>query len=123
MSLLSSLNLPLCSPILDFALDGIDGQKHSPKDYDSSKVLVLIFTCNHCPYAQAVWPRLIALQDKFKKQHVQFIAINPNFNPDYHEDNFAHMQKYAAEIDLNFPYLLDRDQLVAKKYQAQCTPD
>lgn len=123
MALLESLKLPLGTPASDFNLQGIDDQNHHLHQYKNAKVLVIVFTCNHCPYAQAVWPRLIALQQKYGQQQVQFIAINANENPDYPDDSFEKMKEFAPKWGVNFPYLHDASQQVARAYQAQCTPD
>lgn len=135
--LLESLKIPLGTPAPSFNLKGIDDKIHSLEDYNYAhthiKALVIIFTCNHCPYAQAVWPRLITLYKKYTSfqettgidsyEKVEFIAINPNFNPAYPDDSFEKMKEYAEKLNLHFPYLQDTSQDVARVYQAQCTPD
>lgn len=123
MALLESLKLPLGTAAIDFDLQGIDDRQHSLAEYKDAKVLVIVFTCNHCPYAQAVWPRLIELQKKYASSDVQFLALNPNNNPDYPDDSFEKMKTFAAEWGINFPYLQDAAQEVARAYKAQCTPD
>ena len=79
--------------------------------------------CNHCPYVQAVDDRLVQLQEKFTERNVQFVGINPNDGIKYPDDNFENMVKRAKDKGYNFPYLRDEDQSIARKYQAQCTPD
>ncbi|MBO1223025.1 MAG: thioredoxin family protein [Candidatus Scalindua sediminis] len=123
MALLKSINIPLGTKAIDFCLKGVDGKMHSPADYKDKDVLVIVIMCNHCPYVQAVDSRLVQLQEKFAKRNVQFIGINPNDDITYPEDNFENMVKRASEKGYNFPYLRDDDQSIAKKYQAQCTPD
>lgn len=123
MVLLESLNIPLGSDAFDFDLSGIDGKNHSLDTYKGKKALVLIFMCNHCPYVQAIWGRLVALQAKFEDKNVRLIGINPNYHPDYPEDSLENMKKYHGEYEMNFPYLIDESQEVAKAYGAQCTPD
>jgi len=124
MTLLESLKLQLGTPARDFSLKGIDGSMHSLSTYKDAKVLVLVFMCNHCPYVQAVWPRLNVLQAEYKDKSVQFVGINPNVdNPDYVEETFDQMKTFAEKFGMNFPYLEDPTQQVAKDYQAQCTPD
>jgi peroxiredoxin len=124
MTLLESLTLKLGLPAPDFSLRGIDGVVHSLSDYSHTKVLVIVFMCNHCPYVQAVWSRLNALQEKYRDQSVQFVGINPNVNnPDYVEETFERMKTYAVKYQMNFPYLEDPDQQTAQLYKAQCTPD
>ncbi len=123
MTLLKSTNIPLGTKAIDFCLKGVDGQTHSLADYDNKEVLVIVIMCNHCPYVQAVEDRLIQLQEKFIKRNVQFVGINPNDGIKYPDDNFENMVKRAKAKGYNFPYLRDEDQSIARKYQAQCTPD
>ena len=123
MALLKSINIPLGAKAIDFCLKGIDGRMCSLTDYDNKDILVIVFMCNHCPYVRAVDSRLVQLQKRFASQSVQFIGINPNDDITYPDDNFENMVKRAEEKGYNFPYLKDDDQSVAKKYQAQCTPD
>jgi len=107
----------------DFDLLGCDGKKYTLESFKDAKMLVVIFMCNHCPYVQAVWSRFVALQDKYKEKGVQFIGINPNKNPEYPEETIDMMAEYYSKYGMNFPYLIDETQEVAKEYKAQCTPD
>ena len=85
-------------------------------------VLVVVFTCNHCPYARAGWPLILNLHKKYQDK-VGFVAINPNDENVYPDDSFENMKKYAKEWGITFPYLRDETQQVARAYDAQCTPD
>lgn len=123
MALLHSLPLPLGTPIIDFALPDTAGKIHSPTDYADRKVLVMMFICNHCPYVQAIRDRLITLQASYDPQEVQLIGINANDATEYPDDSPEAMKKAITEFGINFPYLIDETQEVAKNYQAQCTPD
>lgn len=123
MVLLESTKVALGTPAPNFSLPGVDDKDHSLNDYKGVKALVIIFMCNHCPYVQAQWIRMVELQNKYKDQGVQFIGINANYNPDYPEDSFEKMKEYAQEYGMNFPYLMDESQEVARSYKAQCTPD
>lgn len=123
MALLSSLPLPLGSPMTDFSLPDPFGKIHSTSDFNDRKILVIIFMCNHCPYIQAVKDRLIALQEYFNPEEVQLIGINSNDFIKYPDDSPEAMKEIIATWGINFPYLIDEDQKVAKEYQAQCTPD
>ena len=67
----------------DFNLPGVDGNNYSLSNFKDKKVLIVMFTCNHCPYVQAYEDRLIALQKEFKDKGVVFIAINPNDDKNY----------------------------------------
>ncbi len=123
MVLLESLNIPLGTEAADFALPATDGQTYSLDSFADRKILVIVFMCNHCPYVQAVWQRLNDLKEKYADKAVQFVGINPNFHPDYPEETMEKMREYYAQYKMNFPYLLDETQEVAKAYKAQCTPD
>ncbi|MBD3156948.1 redoxin domain-containing protein [Candidatus Peregrinibacteria bacterium] len=123
MVLLESTDVPLQSKAPSFDLPGIDGKQYTLDDFNDKKAIVIIFMCNHCPYVQGVIQRLIALQEKYKKDNVQFIGINANESENYPEDSMEKMKQYAKKWGLNFPYLRDKTQKVAKEYDAQCTPD
>jgi len=123
MVLLESTKVPLGTPAEDFSLPGVDDKTYTLADFDGVKALVIVFMCNHCPYVQSQWKRLVALQNKYREQGVRFVGINPNFNPDYPEDSFEKMKEYAVTYEMNFPYLQDESQEVARSYKAQCTPD
>lgn len=123
MVLLKSLQLPMDTDIIDFNLPATDGQNYSPADFSDKKALVVIFMCNHCPYIKAVIDRLIAIQANYADKGVQLIGINANDSENYPEDSFEAMQKWVQEKGINFTYLHDESQEVAKAYQAQCTPD
>ena len=87
------------------------------------KGLLIVFTCNHCPYAKAVWPRVIRLGTYAQKNGVNVLAINPNINPGYPDDSPGEMQKKTKEWGIPFPYLIDDTQNTAREFKAQCTPD
>lgn len=123
MVLLESTKVQLGTEAHAFELPGIDGEKHSLEKLKGKKGTVIIFMCNHCPYVQAQWPRLVALQKKFLNDSISFIGINSNEADDYPEDSFEKMSEYAEKYGMNFAYLRDESQKVAKRYKAQCTPD
>lgn len=123
MAVESSVTIPLGTPIFPFNLPSVDGQNYSPDSFKDAKVLVVVFSCNHCPYAKAAWPLLIDLYKKFKDQAVSFVAINPNDEVAYPEDDFETMKTKAKEWGIPFPYLRDESQEIARQYDARCTPD
>lgn len=100
-------------------LPGVDGKKHCLSDYADAKVVVVIFTCNHCPVAVAYEDRIIQLQKDYKDKGVQVIAINVNNIP---ADRLDKMIERAKEKGFNFPYLYDETQQSAREYGATCTP-
>lgn len=122
MTLLESLDIPMGEPAFDFSLPGTDDKTYTLGDFVGAKALVVVFMCNHCPYVQAVWGRLVELQEKYM-DGVKFVGINPNYNPDYPEESMEKMKEYHEKYGMNFPYLLDETQEMARAYKAQCTPD
>jgi len=100
-------------------LIGVDDKKHSLSDYKDAKVIVLIFTCNHCPVAVAYEDRIIALQKDYKDKGVQVIAVNVNNIP---ADRLDQMKIRAEKKGFNFPYLYDETQKIARDYGAEVTP-
>jgi peroxiredoxin len=107
----------------DFLLPGVDGREHSLSAFKHKKIVVVVFTCNHCPYVQAYEERLIALQRDFAGAGVQVVAINANDAAGYPEDGFDNMVKRAQSRHYNFPYLRDETQRVARSFGAEYTPE
>lgn len=113
----------LGTDIIDFSLKGTDENTYSPENFKDKDILIIIFKCNHCPYVKAVIERLVEFQNKYKNKKVQLVGINPNDAVTYPEDSFENMKLFAEKYKINFPYLSDETQEVAKKYDAVCTPD
>jgi len=107
----------------NFELPATDGKQYSLDSFKDADSLVVTFTCNHCPYARAAWPLLIKLANEFHEKKITFVAINSNDEGLYPEDSFAVMKEKVPEWGINFPYLRDESQEVAKAYGAVCTPD
>ncbi len=107
----------------DFTLKNIDSSMLSYTDIKGKKATVIAFICNHCPYVQAIIKRFIHDAKNMQSHGINVVAIMPNDTDNYPEDSFENMQKFAAENDFNFPYLIDETQEVAKSYGAICTPD
>ena len=116
----------------DFKLPGTDGKFHTLSDFDDAKVLVIIFTCNHCPTAQAYEDRMIQLTKDYTDKGVQVVAISPNSingillnELGYSDlgDSFEDMIVRTKEKGYNFPYLYDGDTHEASiKYGPVATP-
>ena len=123
MVLLESLDLEQGQIMPEFDLQDPFGTQHSLSSLMGPKGLFIGFTCNHCPYAIAIWERLIQLESNFSKLGIATVAINPNINPNYPDDSPAAMKKKIESDNIPFPYLIDASQSVAKAYKAQCTPD
>lgn len=124
--------LPLGSPAPDFKLPGVDGKTYSLKDFAHEKILVVIFTCNHCPTAQAYEERIKQLVNDYRPRGVAFVAINPNHAESVRldemgytdlDDTFASMKVRAADRHFNFPYLDDGPtESVTRQYGPVATP-
>lgn len=106
----------------DFSLRGADGRTHTRDGFKDKQVLVIIFSCNHCPYVQAYEDRMIAIQRDYQDRAVQLVAINSNEDRYHPEDSFERMVERAQSKNFNFPYLRDASQDVAKAYGATHTP-
>ncbi len=108
--------------LVQFELKGVDNKVHSAANFKDKKILVIVFTCNHCPYAKAYQDRIIAVQKDYAAKGVQIIAINSNDDSKYTEDSFEGMKMRAKEKSFNFFYLRDESQDVARAYGAKATP-
>lgn len=113
--------LAVDDPIPHFKLPATDGLAIDSKEI-KDPVLCIVFTCNHCPYAQAYEDRLIELGNEFDEADVQFVLINSNDATNYPEDSFENMKVKHDEKGYPFPYCFDESQEVAKAYGALCTP-
>ena len=124
--------LEIGQPAPDFELPGVDGKTHRLKDFADAKVLVVVFTCNHCPTAQAYEDRIIKLHNDYKDRGVALVAISPN-DPKavrldelgYTDvgDSFEDMKIRAKDKKFSFPYLYDgENQKVSTAYGALATP-
>jgi len=109
-------------PSPDFSLPGVDGKTYRLQSFAEKPVLVVLFSCNHCPYVQAYEDRLIEIQRDYGDRGVQLVAINSNDEVDYPEDSFENMVTRAKAKGYNFPYLRDASQQVARAYGATHTP-
>ena len=102
------------------ALPGVDGKTHSLADLKDSKAVVLVFTCNSCPYAVDYEKRIIALTEQFSSKGVAVVAVNVNKVP---EDSFDEMKARSKSRGFNFAYLFDATQQIARDYGATYTPE
>ncbi len=106
----------------DFSLPAVDGQTYSLSGFTDKSLLVVVFSCNHCPYVQAYEDRLVAVQRDYADRGVQLVAINSNEDLHHKDDSFENMVKRAKAKGFNFPYLRDASQTVAHSYGATHTP-
>lgn len=106
-----------------FSLPGIDGKMYSPADYKESKIIAILFLCNHCPYVHKYASRIKTLIETFSPPEVVFIGINPNDDHRYPADSFDNMPPMAEKTGLGNLYLRDESQLVARLFGAERTPE
>lgn len=106
----------------DFKLKNVDGKMVSLSDFEKAKGIIVIFTCNHCPFAKAYEDRIININKKYERLGFPVVAINPN-NPEVQpEDSYDLMVSRAKEKNYSFPYLFDEGQKVFPLYGATKTP-
>ena len=104
-----------------FSLKGIDEKKYTLNDF-KSKTLLIIFMCNHCPYVKARIKDIIDIQSKFNEKELCIVGINSN-DPNYPDEGFENMKEFSKQYNMNFHYLIDEKQNIAKDFGAVCTPD
>jgi peroxiredoxin len=114
--------LKLGSLMPAFELISVKGKKLNADDFKETKLMLVIFSCNHCPYVQAYEERIIKITSDFNNELV-VIAINSNDEKNYPEDSLDNMKLRAEEKGFNFHYLRDADQEVAKAFGATHTPE
>ena len=107
----------------DFDLPGVDGRRQSLASVRGPNGLLVMFICNHCPYVKAVLDRIVRDTRELKTCGIGSIAIMSNDPSEYPEDSWDNMVKLARELDFPFPYVQDATQVIARTYDAVCTPD
>ena len=117
---------PLCNygeKMPNFKLKNIDDSFVGQEMIRGKKGTLVFFICNHCPYVKAITKKLVYTVDKLTKYGIRSVGIMPNDTVKYPEDSFENMKKFFNDNELNFPYLIDMDQSVARSFGAVCTPD
>jgi peroxiredoxin len=117
------MSLALAQQAPSFSLPGIDGREHTLESYGDAAVLVLIQSCNHCPYVLAWEDRIKAIQSDYADRGVKVVAVNSNDAARYPADSFDEMVKHAAAGKFNFDYLHDADQSLASALGSERTPE
>jgi len=120
------LETPLCDfgwKAPDFSLEDTTGKTHTLTSLMGDKGLLVCFICNHCPYVVAIIERLVRDAKRLQGQGIAVVAIMPNDYSAYPEDSPENMALFAKKHHFSFPYLVDKEQSVAKAYDAVCTPD
>jgi len=106
----------------DFSLLNVDGKQLVLHEQTTVKGLIVVFTCNHCPYSVRYEDRINALDAKYREMGYAVVAINPNDTVAVPEDSYAKMIDRARAKKFTFPYLVDASQNIAKAYGARRTP-
>jgi peroxiredoxin len=123
---MAALQPPICDfgwKARDFSLQGVDGKTYSLKDARGEKGTLVVFMCNHCPFVKAIIDRLVEEVALLQAMGIGVIGIMPNDTTISPGDSFDKMKTFAADHKLNFPYVMDKTQGVARAYEAVCTPD
>lgn len=106
----------------EFELEGADGTRYTLDDFTDKTAVLVVFTCNHCPYAEAKFDVLNGIAEDYDE--VAVIGINPNDAEQYPEDSIEKMEEYVDDGTVRYDaYLRDDTQEVAREYGAVCTPD
>ena len=106
-----------------FTLPGVDGREHSLDEYADAQVLVLVQSCNHCPYVLAWEGRIDALAREYADRGVRIVAVNSNDAEAYPADSFDAMVEHAREAGYSFDYLYDESQELARALNSERTPE
>jgi peroxiredoxin len=117
-----SFTLKIGSRAPDFDLPATDGRNYKLSDFADSRILVVVFSCNHCPYVIGSEDRMIRFCQDYVPRGVTMVAINSNETENHPADSFEHMVQRAREKKFPFVYLRDATQDVAMAYGALRTP-
>ncbi len=104
-------------------LKSTDGKTYGSDSFKDDPYMLVIFSCNHCPYVKAYEDRIIDFVNEYKEKGLATLYINSNEDQNYPEDSFDEMVKRANEKNFPFPYVRDEDQSVAKAFDATHTPE
>lgn len=120
-----STMLPLGTKMPKFELYGIDEKTYRNDDFSDKAGTLVMFICNHCPFVKHINDELVLFTNEIIEKNIGVIGINSNDSSQekYAEDSFEKMKEYASNLGYRFPYVVDKDQTVAKEFTAQCTPD
>jgi peroxiredoxin len=118
-----STMLPLGTQAPQFNLPDFDGRRHALADFAGSPALLVVFTCEHCPFARHIRAGFAQFAREYLPRGLAVVAINSNDLDTYPQDGPDAMRLEARSAGYVFPYLLDADQSVAVAFRAACTPD
>tara|TARA_R110001592_G_scaffold167131_1_gene402493 strand:- start:176 stop:724 length:549 start_codon:yes stop_codon:yes gene_type:complete len=120
------LDTPICDfgwKAPDFTLQNTDGESFNMREHLGDKGLLIAFICNHCPYVQGIAQRLAEDTRLLMSEGINVLAVMSNDYRSHEADSPKNMNEFSKKFNLPFPYLIDEDQSVGKKYGAICTPD
>lgn len=117
------MSLALSQTVPAFELLGVDGRSHGLDDYSDAELLVLVQSCNHCPYVQAWEGRMKQIQADYGARGVRLVAVNSNDAERYPEDSLEEMKRRAETQGFNFDYLRDESQDLARALGSERTPE
>jgi peroxiredoxin len=115
--------MELGSKLVKFELKGTNGGLYSNYSYADRYALLIIVTCNHCPYSRAYWNRIQKLYDRYEEDNLGILTVNSNDAEQYPEDSFENMVSMAKQLGNTFIYLHDETQQLAKDLGATKTPE
>ncbi len=116
--------LNIKSPLPEFTnLKSVDGHNYGSDTFKDAPYLLVVFSCNHCPYVKAYEDRIIDFVNEYQEEGLATLYINSNEDKNYPEDSFEEMVKRAKEKNFPFPYVRDDDQSVARAFGATHTPE
>ena len=107
----------------NFQLKGVDNKIYNFEERIGENGTLIMFICNHCPYVKAVIKNIVSDTNDLEKKGIKSVAIMSNDTKNYPDDSFDKMSEFSKKNKFNFPYLIDNNQDIAKKYGAVCTPD
>ena len=117
-----AFTLELSAEAPDFRLPGVDGKEHSLESFKEAEILIVVFSCNHCPAAIGSEDRMIQLHEDYAPKGVAMVSINSNEDQNHPDDSFEKMKVRARDKGFPFPYVRDESQDAAKAYGALRTP-
>jgi len=124
MALTASNMMNLGTTAPDFRLpDVLSGKELSLEELREEKGTLIMFICNHCPYVIHVMPEIMRIAADYRSKGVAVVAVSSNDVTAYPQDSPEKMKEFAGQWKMDFPYLYDETQAVARAYDAACTPD
>jgi len=115
--------MELGGKLFEFELPATNGKTFTNYSFADRSALLVLISCNHCPYANAYWQRIVKLANRYEEDNLAIVAVNSNDEHRYPEDSFDNMKKLMDQLGNSFVYLRDEGQDVAKKLGATRTPE